>query len=549
MEKQDSFDEIMRAKFAKRELPLDEANWEDIKKMTDAAREKKKRRRIGFIFFIGLMCGVIGMLPFIIKLNSEKTVTVDKTKLTEVKGTKAIAPAETIRTKQETKSKVKEVRETKNTEEADKPALTENKTGANEKEQNVIKEQQKAKATNAVLAANAVPVKKEKTTAIVLPETKKEETKNKKQTAGDKKENSSVVENTVTKPLVADKEKAAPTNIAVETKANEESKKSIAKNENKIEHVAANDVKKPEGEKEIVTESKIGEVSENKTKQVEVVTNKENKTNEPAAVKNNLTAFTENAAQAKDTITETPKTNTESVTAKADSVNKKADVIAKDTASKKDSTIVKANPWTLSPVLVIGGGYGVQTTGGLEVTRALSKYWNVGAGLYYMYYLGAIDGNTARTFSNTNYDFGSSNNTLKISVSKFHYAMLNAFIEFKINKRNALVAGANLFYLVTTSNRITQYVAGHPNQYQDYKTYGYTNELSPLVVGIMGGYRRKIFGGLDIGLYINYGLTSMIDKKYVTHDYYNSDGHYQGLQYNTSVQLELKYNLFRKVKK
>ena len=540
MEKQDSFDDIMRAKFAKRELPLDEANWEDIKKMTDAAREKKKRRRIGFIFFIGLICGVIGMLPFIVKLNSEKTVAVTNTKPTEVKETKAITvPTETNSTKQEPENNAKEVISTKKIEETTNPGLVENKIAENKKEPNVIKEQLETKQNNAVVATNALSIKKEKVIAPVLPEPKKDEVKIKQQTTNNKKENN-VAENTNTNPVVVEKEKTAP--IVLETKAKEENKKAEVKDETKVENIAANDVKKSDTEKEIVAASNDSKSTE--TKQAESVTNKANK---PEAVKNNTVAVNENVTQTKNSVTETPKAITENINpAKADSANKTNDVVAaKDTASKKDDTAVKPNPWTLSPVLLFNGSYGIQTTGGLETTRTLSKHWNIGAGLYYMYYLGGLDGNTARTLTSTNYDFGANYNSIKISVNKFHYAMLNAFVEFKINKKNALVGGANLFYLVTTSNTITQDISGHPNQV--YKTSGYTNELSPWVVAIMGGYRRKIFAGLDIGLYINYGLTSMMDKKYATTNF--EDNHYHNLQYNTSVQLELKYNLFRKVKK
>src|SRR6185437_10045979 len=264
----------------------------------------------------------------------------------------------------------------------------------------------------------------------------------------------------------------------------------------------------------------------------------------------------------KDSVKETPKAIAENtISTKVDSANKTNEVVAtQDTASKKDDSIVKANLWTLSPVLLFNGGYGIQTTGGVETTRALSKHWNIGAGLYYMYFITSLDHTTARTFTNTNYDFGSSYNTIKIAVDRLHYAMLNAFVEFKINKKNALVAGTNIFYLVTTSNTITKTNEGYSNgsytsnginypisHVQEQKKYGYTTGLSPWVVSIMGGYRRKIIGGLDIGLYINYATTGMIKKNSIKD---NSLGPYfPGQLYNSSIQLELKYNLFRKVKK
>ena len=75
MDNPGKFNDIIRDKFAERRITFDEANWENIKKMTDSARGNRRRRRWIFVFLIGLLCGVIGSLPFIISTNSKNLIT------------------------------------------------------------------------------------------------------------------------------------------------------------------------------------------------------------------------------------------------------------------------------------------------------------------------------------------------------------------------------------------------------------------------------------------------------------------------------------------
>ncbi|HWY33207.1 MAG TPA: hypothetical protein VNX68_01090, partial [Nitrosopumilaceae archaeon] len=74
MEEPKNFEDIIRDKFAQRKVDFDEANWENIKKMTDAARGKTKRRKWIFVFIIGLISGIICTLPFVL-LNLKNTNT------------------------------------------------------------------------------------------------------------------------------------------------------------------------------------------------------------------------------------------------------------------------------------------------------------------------------------------------------------------------------------------------------------------------------------------------------------------------------------------
>ena len=66
---QENFDEILRSKLSEGNFEFNEANWDKAEALIIQADKKRKRRRIGFIFLIGLTLGICLMIPFI---GSEK---------------------------------------------------------------------------------------------------------------------------------------------------------------------------------------------------------------------------------------------------------------------------------------------------------------------------------------------------------------------------------------------------------------------------------------------------------------------------------------------
>lgn len=77
MDTKGKFNDIMRSKFAERQLPFDEANWENIKQMVERSRKKEKQKRWAIIFGAGLLVGIGIMVPFfiILKTNYENKLT------------------------------------------------------------------------------------------------------------------------------------------------------------------------------------------------------------------------------------------------------------------------------------------------------------------------------------------------------------------------------------------------------------------------------------------------------------------------------------------
>src|SRR6201985_1445296 len=62
---QENFDDLLRSKLEEGDFAFSEANWDKAEALIIAAEKKRKRRRIAFIFFIGLLIGICLMFPFI----------------------------------------------------------------------------------------------------------------------------------------------------------------------------------------------------------------------------------------------------------------------------------------------------------------------------------------------------------------------------------------------------------------------------------------------------------------------------------------------------
>ncbi|HXU26956.1 MAG TPA: hypothetical protein VN698_06975, partial [Bacteroidia bacterium] len=60
-----NFDDLLKSKLNESEFAFNEANWDKAEQLIIRAEEKRKRRRIGFIFFFGMLLGICIMIPFI----------------------------------------------------------------------------------------------------------------------------------------------------------------------------------------------------------------------------------------------------------------------------------------------------------------------------------------------------------------------------------------------------------------------------------------------------------------------------------------------------
>jgi hypothetical protein len=501
MNTQEKFDDIIRSKFSEREIPFDEANWENIKKMTNAAREKKKRRRWLVIFFIGLVCGVGVTAPFLIKNSDFKNnLAENKPKAVETNENKQSKTEQITNEKKGEKNNSSASSENSGEKESADANQTENKSiGKRKTSVSLIQKDETVDNTKNSSATTIAPIKKEKS-QFVISASKTEKEQNGKSVSGEEKTDTAISE-------------------------------VIAKEENKTKNET------PQGDLASGNKDVNSQIVNPKVEKQGAV-----KIQEQEIVVSNTNIVTANESPASTKDTSAKKIEENSNATSVDSTNKPGTPII---VAAKDSSQKKNNPWALSLVAGVNFANSAHSPfGGIEITKSVAKHWKIGTGLYYTYFLGRPD-ETTRRFTSNNYDFGVNNKITVIDINKLHYGIVNIFTEFLINKKNSLVLGTNLFYLFTTSNTITTYNEDNNgvSNVVSKKTYGYSTGLSPYDIGIMGGYRRKLFGKLDAGLYINFGQISVTEKKFVQNT--GNENYYPFTFYTNSIQLVLKYNLFK----
>ncbi len=182
--------------------------------------------------------------------------------------------------------------------------------------------------------------------------------------------------------------------------------------------------------------------------------------------------------------------------------------------------------------------FSINPIAGFEVSKAFSPLFELGTGLYYTY-LSTLSGNVKTFTLNTSYDFGYSSELSEIKTDKLHYMVLPIYTRFNINAKNSIIFGANIFYMFTTSNKVTNCTESYSVRRNSSTSdqYGYSSGFNNLDAGIMLGYKLKLFAHLGVQLSFNYGLTDIKKDTYYTNE--------SKFDRNISGQLMLTYNLFK----
>lgn len=172
---------------------------------------------------------------------------------------------------------------------------------------------------------------------------------------------------------------------------------------------------------------------------------------------------------------------------------------------------------------------------GIEASKPLGEKLEVGTGAYYTY-LTVLSGNIKTIVLDTKYDFGYQSDVAEIKTNKLHYVVIPVFAKYNINPKNAVIAGANIYTLVTSSNSYTTYKEsyGEKTNVLSKKTAGYSNGVNNYDIGLLAGYKRHLFGQMGAAVYLNYGLKDI--KK---NDYFNENK----FERNVSAQVMLTYKL------
>jgi Outer membrane protein beta-barrel domain len=194
-------------------------------------------------------------------------------------------------------------------------------------------------------------------------------------------------------------------------------------------------------------------------------------------------------------------------------------------------------PWSVTAAF--GGnfvnGFTLSPIQGLEVSKGITPRLEIGTGAYYTY-LSLNSGNVKAIVMHTNYDFGYQSDVTEIKTNKLHYVVIPVYAKYNVNDKNTFIAGANIFALFTASNSYNTYSEsyGQKTNLTSKKASGYANGINNYDIGVLLGYKRKLFGNLGAALYFNYGLMDI--KK---NAYYNQNK----FDRNVSAQFMLTYKL------
>ncbi len=544
MSEQEQLDDLIRLKFSdERDFPFDEENWAKAEEMIIATRKKEKRRRWGIIFFTGIIVGALVMIPFVINKGDNATLTLKEEKKQIAENSNAAS----------TNSKSKEINTTENKIEQ---SATENKplntqTTTNEKEKNTSsvapESANEEKIKNAAEIKNiSATVSKEKDKAVIIhpvntnsaPIVLKKgpaKSKNKKDelsaktgsvAANEEKSNSVIVPPVKTeKESVTTKKETKP--VRSGNGKDNASTKLVSNDGGKEKNTSVSPIAIKEEKKNAVLETKTTPVKETKDNATTTV--------QPIVSNNNAVPAKDTTKQTNTTVADTTK-NVQPVVTKKDTLPPAATAlpVQKDSAGKPHSD------WTVSldagVNTFLSGGSGISPVGGINITKAFTPKWEIGAGIYYTY-MPTYSGASTFTTS-TVYDFGYTFKLTEIVTDKLHYVTAPLFLKYNLNEKNSVVLGANFFYLFNSSNIVTTYdlsYTGIQNKVSK-KTSGYYNGFSAYDVGIMAGYRKDLFENFGLGIYLNYGLINI-----------QKAGSATGINIhnNISGQLMLTYKLFK----
>ena len=499
MSEDKNLEDILKSKFSESDFLFDEENWAKAEVMIDAMRKKEKRRRFGIIFFFATIIGLLVWMPFVwMDFKSEKA-NVQKNQnstnsLAEVNNSngKNVIVLQPLSTKQsneiidsasDQKSKLQE----------------ENSSNRNE-----IKKGFNAKSN--LNSAETIPNSK---SILVTDKTNSEKNTNKS------------------------KNKTDLNSIVSPSKSNPK----IKKENKKVDEPQDIDVS------EIETPSSEQMNKENKS--LEFVKQMDANQELPPTLTNSSEATSGIAVSIASNIT--PDTSLQQVPmSNKDSANLVKTVPEKDTAKSllnsqmevKDTIPKSINSWILSLDAGINaflsGGNGISPIGGINILKPINEKWEIGSGLNYTYIPTYTGVSTFTT--DTKYDFGSSFTLTEIVTTKLHYVTIPLFIKHNFNQKNSILFGADFYYLFNSTNMVTTYestYAGIQNKTTK-KSSGYFNGFTPYDVGVIAGYRRRLFENFGVTIKVNYGILNLQKQGSISGS---------NLHNNISGQLMVTYSL------
>ncbi len=501
---QENFDDILRSKLSEGEFEFSEANWDKAEALIIQADKKRKRRRIGFIFFIGLILGVCSMIPFI--GNEKESLRIgNKQTITEKKDVNAV---------NNTKTENKEVERITIVQQESKapsiPDVKENKKAdVIQTNENAVKVDSETKPKKEDKVVNTNSLQKNASNNVIVSSGKKEE-----KTVIPKPSNNSMTNGT----LASNREKR---NVSKTEK--QENNRSEAKSAN----IIPPNTKGGEtiSNKDLENTSKRDQIAAKSTESKVIDTTHISTTTNNGVVKDTALAVKDSIAKIKP--------DSVKPIAKETSQETKNESVKQTTIFGIDAGANYALGWKYNNIKEAAGFNAVL---GASVVHYFTIKWSILVGLQYnsLPHLSY----SSYSGSNTQLGFGYTTTYNTITPKMLYYMAIPVKVQYHLNKNNSISVGMNVLHLLNTSSTVDIYTQS------DFKT---SNHTSSAKMGYMDGfstwdiqpalaYRRRIYKNFSISAEAYYGL---IDIKS------NSFFGINKTEHNSGLKLVLSYSFIK----
>ena len=526
---QENFDDIFKSKLSEADFEFNEANWDKAEALILQANQKRKRKRIAIIFFVGLILGICIMMPFVggLKEPVKKDLLTKKTNNNVAKNEESEQATNTVTKNDE------RVTDTVTPENGTKNATDKNRVEeATKPEINSVRKEEKSTIYNEVVHKNKA---KETSRDKNITQTKQQEGRSKAK-EGAQSNLTSYAEQGI---HTAKKEEMQP--LVLNSKGDVHSKGSKTKNGKTA------GVDKQKGRNVSQTDNLSTNTSTTQAKEpgVTPITNTLGTINSDIGVKNDpvVDQVTDSIHVA--TIA-TNNTIKDSLVVANDTLIKKGAVVAPP--SKENEPVTKKENVKQATFISVDAGTnysfgwannstkeanGFNAIAGLSVTHYFTAKWSILIGLQYNSL--AHLNYSSFTSSTTQYDFGFNTSSTTITPKMLHYIAVPIKLQHHFNEKNSLSLGFNLLYLVNTSSNVDSYTQNSLGSAKHIITTkaGYMDGFSTLDIQPALAYRRRIYKNLDISAEAYYGLIDI--KNNATFGIHKTET-------NSGLKLTLSYN-------
>lgn len=505
---QENFDDILRSKLSEGEFEFNEANWDKAEALIIQADKKRKRRRIGFIFFIGLILGVCLMVPFI--GDKKESLTNENKKNNAEKKDVSIDNNTKVESKETGKGLITQ-------QEGNKPSdfnVKENKhADALQTKENEIKVNAGINPAKEDKFVNINSPKKNIANNALVPSTKKEtDPINTESLQGGNATNDALVSNpTKNKTLNTEKQKSRSKGI---------NSNNTPSNKKENESFGNKDIKKESKQEQVATKSKESQPlsKTTDTAQAPVITNNN-------IIKDSIIAVKDSIAKVKpDSVKPIAKDSTKDA---------KKENLKQTTVFCIDAGASYALGWKYNTTKEAAGFNAVL---GASVMHYFNTKWSILVGLQYnsLSHLSY----SSYSGSNTQLGFGYTTSYTTITPKMFYYIAMPLKWQYHINENNGISLGVNILYLLNTSSTVDTYAQTDftTSKHATVTKRGYMDGFSTLDIQPALAYRRRIYKNFSVSAEAYYGLMDIKS---------NSFFGINKSERNNGLKLTLSYNFIK----